>query len=96
MALQPVSVGIAVGDEFKLYTGGVYTGACGPYLNHGVTAIGYGTSEDGKKFWLIKNSWGNGWGEGGYMRLLREGGDLIGGHCGIAMRASYPNIISFK
>jgi len=32
------------------------------YINHGVTLIGW---DDGKQAWLIKNSWGTGWGETG-------------------------------
>lgn len=88
VASQPVSVAIAVSNDFKLYTGGIFTGTCGTSLNHGVTAIGYGTN-DGTKYWLIKNSWGESWGDSGYMRLQRESGNPEG-LCGVAMRASYP------
>ncbi|KAI4296914.1 hypothetical protein L6164_036832 [Bauhinia variegata] len=86
---QPVSVTISVNDNFRQYAGGVFTGPCDTTLNHGVTLIGYGTSDDGTKYWLVKNSWGENWGEGGYMKLLRDSGNPEG-LSGIAMRASYP------
>ncbi|KAL9267220.1 Senescence-specific cysteine protease SAG39-like protein [Drosera capensis] len=91
VANQPVSVAIdASGDEFMQYSGGVFTGPCGTDLDHAVTVVGYGTSDDGTDYWLVKNSWGTSWGENGYIRMQRGLGD--GGICGIAMSASYPTI----
>ncbi|CAL2251920.1 unnamed protein product [Prunus armeniaca] len=58
-------------------------------LDHGVTVVAFEENEDGIKYWLVKNSWGANWSEGGYMRLRKDVGfpkDL----CGIAMYASYP------
>ncbi|CAM8985871.1 unnamed protein product [Rhodiola kirilowii] len=90
VANQPVSVAIdASGQDFQFYSGGVYAGPCGTSLDHGVTAVGYGTSDDGAKFWLVKNSWGSSWGEEGYIRMQRDV-DAEEGLCGIAMKASYP------
>ncbi|XP_058757850.1 zingipain-2-like [Vicia villosa] len=91
IAQQPISVGIKVGSEFQSYKEGIYSGTCGTSFNHAVTAVGYGVTEDGTKYWLIKNQWGKDWGEGGYMRVLRENGDPEG-QCGIAAHASYPTI----
>lgn len=90
VANQPVSVAIdAGGFDFQFYSGGVFTGSCDTDLDHGVTAVGYGTASDGTKYWLVKNSWGTSWGEKGYIKMER---DIAAkeGLCGIAMMASYP------
>ncbi|KAI4296896.1 hypothetical protein L6164_036816 [Bauhinia variegata] len=88
---QPISVLVSINDEFRHYAGGVFSGPCSNNLNHGVTLIGYGTSDNGTKYWLIKNSWGENWGEDGYMKLLRDS-DNPEGLCGIAKQATYPTV----
>ncbi|KAE8723433.1 Senescence-specific cysteine protease SAG12 [Hibiscus syriacus] len=92
VANQPVSVSIdAGGSAFQFYSSGIFTGDCGTALDHGVTAVGYGTSEDGTDYWLVKNSWGTGWGEEGYIRMQRNI-KAKEGLCGIAMDSSYPTV----
>ncbi|KAG4204435.1 hypothetical protein ERO13_A04G044100v2 [Gossypium hirsutum] len=87
---QPVSVALeGHGRDFQFYNGGVFTGDCGNSLTHAVTIVGYGTSEEGLNYWLIKNSWGQSWGENGYMKIQRNV-ETQGGLCGIAMKGSYP------
>lgn len=67
----PVSVGVAVNQDFQFYNGGVFDN-CGDQLNHGVLAVGYGHDEDlNMDYWLVKNSWSAQWGEEGYIRILR-------------------------
>ncbi|KAF7140416.1 hypothetical protein RHSIM_Rhsim06G0132700 [Rhododendron simsii] len=89
VANQPVSVAIdAGGSDFQFYSSGVFTGACGTTLDHGVAAVGYGIDiNDGTKYWLVKNSWGTGWGEEGYIRMQRYIAAKEG-LCGIAMQPS--------
>ncbi|GMI87735.1 cysteine endopeptidase 1 [Hibiscus trionum] len=90
VAKQPVSIAIdAGGKDFQFYSEGVFTGDCGTELNHGVAVVGYGATHNGTKYWIVKNSWGEDWGEKGYIRMQRDV-DAREGLCGLTMEASYP------
>nr|GMC60684.1 cysteine proteinase COT44-like [Ipomoea batatas] len=90
VAHQPVSIAIeASGRAFQFYSSGIFTGKCGTELDHAVVVVGYG-SENGSDYWIVKNSWGSSWGEGGYVRMERNVGGTHSGKCGITMEASYP------
>lgn len=89
----PVSVAIQADQAaFQFYGGGVITGNCGTQLDHGVLTVGFGT-DGADAYWKIKNSWGAGWGEKGYVRICKDCNKNHGaGQCGVLMGASYPVI----
>ena len=74
VARQPVAATMrAEWSGIKLYHQGIFddlTGDCNATADHGVVVVGYGSDDElGADFFLVKNSWGDGWGEGGYIRL---------------------------
>ncbi|XP_029813847.1 cathepsin K [Manacus vitellinus] len=56
-------------------------------INHAVLAVGYG-AQKGTKHWIIKNSWGEEWGNKGYVLLARN----MDNACGVANLASFPKM----
>ena len=82
LAQQPIAVSIdAESDKFSFYQNGIFDySKCGTFLDHAVLLVGYG-AENGKEFWIMKNSWASDWGEDGYMRLAITGNGV--GMCGI-------------
>lgn len=84
----PVSIAYDCEDDFLSYSSGIYSSkTCKGSVddvNHAVVAVGYGR-ENGMDYWLVKNSWGTGWGIKGYFKIQR-GVNM----CGIGQCNSYP------
>ena len=102
---QPVSIAIEADTKaFMLYQGGVFDSKeCGSQVDHGVLVVGYGYDDHPnateathhhhknhhRHFWKVKNSWGNQWGEGGFIRMARRISAETG-QCGITTAPSFP------
>ena len=66
-----VATGIYASDRgLSNINKGVFDQCSTTKINHAVTVVGYGT-QSGKPYWLIKNSWGDNWGDGGYVKIVR-------------------------
>jgi len=69
----PIAVSVDA-SRWSSYSSGVYDGCDAEKdmdIDHVVQLVGYGT-DNGKDYWLVRNSWGPNWGENGYIRLLRH------------------------
>jgi len=70
LAISPVSVAMLSNGDFYSYRSGIYDGVgdcqCNWSPNHALTAVAYAPDS-----FVIKNSWGKSWGDGGYVRIAR-------------------------
>lgn len=76
------------GEDIQFYRGGIMSNyTCNTRPTQAVIIVGYGTDKLAGDYWIVKNSWGNNWGEGGYMKLERNKH-----FCGIGYQAYYPTL----
>jgi len=72
-ALQKGPVAISAGaSPWASYESGIFNG-CNKdaIIDHAIVMVGYGVDQ-GTKYWTVQNSWSTGWGENGFIRLLRH------------------------
>ena len=69
-ARGPIAVGVDA-EPLLEYTGGVFSYSGSSSVNHIVSIYGWGVDTDGTKYWNVRNSWGEYWGEAGHFRIER-------------------------
>jgi cathepsin L len=65
----PLAIAVYASPAFQAYTSGVFNEKAQNDINHAITLVGW---DDAKKAWRIKNSWGTGWGEAGFMWIAYD------------------------
>lgn len=89
LAKGPVSVSIdASSSLFHHYSGGIITSTdCGIHTNHAVLVVGWAHNSKVGDYYIVKNSWGKGYGRKGYVRIKITDGV---GLCAINSKPYYP------
>lgn len=70
MEYGPISVCVAANGAMQSYGGGIFNGCDEEYeINHAVVIVGWDDNQGSDGIWFMRNSWGQWWGESGYMRM---------------------------
>jgi cathepsin X len=68
-ARGPISCGIDASPILK-YHGGIVKEA-GSMVDHVISVVGWGKDPEEGEYWIVRNSWGEFWGEMGYVRVAK-------------------------
>jgi len=91
IAITPTSIVVEADQNiFQFYRSGVVGAGCGYAVDHAVLAVGY-TVVGSVEAFIVKNSWGAGWGEDGYIYISTDPSINGGmGACGILRQPIFP------
>lgn len=69
-ARGPIACGVDATQKLEEYTGGVFSQVqTFPIINHIISVVGWGVTDQGEEYWVGRNSWGTYWGEAGWFRI---------------------------
>ena len=109
---QPIAVSMVATDMLRFYKAGILTEEflhCSQESavpNHGVAIVGYGKPDKSDvasvycpgDYWVVRNTFGEDWGESGYFRLCMEGTgseQAPYGTCQVNKYPAYPTMKSY-
>ena len=79
----PLSIALSAGNDcWRWYSGGILSALdeCPTTIDHGVALVGVARSTEGEgEYWIVQNSWGQNWGDQGYIYLAVEYGLGVSG-----------------
>jgi hypothetical protein len=91
MDYGPISVAVYVDSAFQGYTGGIFNACTNGTVNHAVVLVGWNDADGG--YWIMRNSWGPSWGEGGYMRIKYNCSRIGYAACYVDYQGTPPEIV---
>ncbi|BAM39811.1 uncharacterized protein TOT_020000082 [Theileria orientalis strain Shintoku] len=69
----PFLINMYADKDFMLYKEGIYRFRNCRRSNHAVIVVGHGYDDTHKAhYWIVRNSWGENWGEKGYFRVVND------------------------